>query len=108
MFSRASGKRGSCVVKERRSRSPLAVGLEWASRVTTIGLGFALPPVLGYGLDLWLGSTPAATIIGAVLGFATGIMNTLKMAEQLSREARHLANQAREKQNLRKPPPTSV
>jgi F0F1-type ATP synthase assembly protein I len=84
------------------------VGLELASRVTTIGLGFALPPVLGYGLDHWLGSTPAATIIGAVLGFATGMMTTLKTAEQLSREARHSAKQAREKQDLGQPPPTSV
>ena len=45
----AAGKRESCVVEQPESRSALAVGIEWASRVTTIALGFSLPALLGFG-----------------------------------------------------------
>ena len=30
------------------------VGFEWASRVTTIALGFSVPALIGFGLDRWL------------------------------------------------------
>jgi hypothetical protein len=69
------------------------VGIEWASRVTTIGLEFALPPLLGYGVDSWLRTTPVATITGAVLGFATGMMHTVSMVRQLPGQVRGRADQ---------------
>jgi hypothetical protein len=78
------------------------VGIEWASRVTTIGLEFALPPLLGYGVDSWLRTTPVAMITGAVLGFATGMMATVKMARQFSDQARGKAGRCRDD---RSPPP---
>ena len=71
----AAGKLESCVVEHPEPRSPLGVGLELASRITTIGLEFALPAAAGYGLDSWLGTTPAATLIGAVLGFLAGMFH---------------------------------
>jgi ATP synthase protein I len=77
----------SCVVEPPESRSPLAVGMEWASRVTTIGLEFALPVVLGYGVDSWLHTTPAGIILGALLGFALGMLHAVQMARQLGGEA---------------------
>jgi F0F1-type ATP synthase assembly protein I len=60
----------------------MAVGMQWASRVTTLGLEFALPPLLGVYLDRRWGSTPLATVIGAVLGFAVGMMHVLRIARQ--------------------------
>jgi hypothetical protein len=60
------------------------VGLELASRITTIGLEFALPPVAGFGVDYWLGTTPAATLIGAVLGFVVGMLHAVRMSSELA------------------------
>jgi F0F1-type ATP synthase assembly protein I len=70
------------VAEHRESRSRLAVGLEWASRITTIALEFSLPALLGYALDHWWHTTPAGTLVGAVLGFAAGMVHTLKLAQQ--------------------------
>jgi len=71
------------VIKQQESQSPLALGIAWASRVTTIGLMFALPAMLGYGVDSWLHTTPAGTIVGAGVGFATGMLQTVRMSRQL-------------------------
>ena len=62
--------------------SILSVGMQWASRVTTVGLEFALPPLLGVWLDRWWGTTPWATVVGAVLGFAVGMMHILRIARE--------------------------
>jgi hypothetical protein len=59
------------------------VGLELASRITTIGLEFALPPVAGFGVDYWLGTTPAGTLTGAVLGFAVGMLHAVRLSSEL-------------------------
>jgi F0F1-type ATP synthase assembly protein I len=72
------------VVEQPESRSPLAVGLDLASRVTTIGLEFALPVAGGYGVDSWLGTMPAGTITGAVLGFLAGMLHAVRMSRELS------------------------
>jgi F0F1-type ATP synthase assembly protein I len=60
------------------------VGLELASRITTIGLEFALPPVAGFGVDYWLGTTPAGTITGAILGFVVGMLHVVRMSSELA------------------------
>ena len=65
------------------SRSALAVGVEWASKVTAIAVGFSLPAFIGFGLDRWLGSTPVATMIGIVLGFVSGLLQTIRLASNL-------------------------
>jgi ATP synthase protein I len=67
------------------SRSVLAVGMEWAARITTIGLEFALPPLLGSWADRWCRTGPWLMIVGAVLGFGVGMMHVLQLARQNSR-----------------------
>jgi ATP synthase protein I len=62
--------------------STLSVGMQWASRVTTVGLEFALPALMGAGLDRWWGTGPLATVVGAVLGFAVGMMHILRIARE--------------------------
>jgi len=77
------------VVEQPESQSALSLGLGWASRVTTIGFGFAVPVMIGYGVDRWLRTIPVATITGAVLGFVTGMVQVLKIAgEDPSRRKR--------------------
>jgi F0F1-type ATP synthase assembly protein I len=59
--------------------------MQWASRVTTVGLEFALPPLLGALLDRRLGTSPAALLVGAVLGFVVGIVHLLQIAREGTR-----------------------
>jgi ATP synthase protein I len=65
-----------------QSRSFLAVGMDWAARVTTIALEFALPPLLGSLADRWLLISPWLTVVGAVLGFVVGMMHVLRLAHE--------------------------
>jgi F0F1-type ATP synthase assembly protein I len=74
------GAREGCV--NQPPRSSLAVAVQWASRVTTVGLEFALPALLGVGLDRWWKTAPLATVVGAVLGFAVGMMHILRLARE--------------------------
>ncbi len=75
--------RESGLSRQPDRRSSLAIGLDLASRVTTIGLEFALPAAAGYGLDTWLGTKPAVTVVGVVLGFLTGMFHAVKMASRM-------------------------
>jgi F0F1-type ATP synthase assembly protein I len=61
-------------------RSPWALAMEWASLVTTIGMEMVLPTLGGFALDRWLGTLPIFLLIGAVLGFALGLLHLLKLA----------------------------
>ena len=73
---------GKWYVPPPERRSALSAGVEWASRISTIGLEFALPPLAGAGLDRWWGTSPWATVVGAALGFAVGMMHLLRVARQ--------------------------
>jgi len=77
------GKRETCVIQEPDTRSALSIGLDWGTRVTTIGLEFALPAFLGFGLDRWWGTSPWLTLLGALLGVATGMIHVLRLAFRL-------------------------
>lgn len=63
-------------------RSNLSVGIGWASRVTTVGLEFVVPALLGVLLDRQLGTSPLALLTGAVLGFAIGMVHILRIARE--------------------------
>jgi Putative F0F1-ATPase subunit Ca2+/Mg2+ transporter len=71
------------VVEQPEPRSPLGVGLELASRVATVGLEFALPAAAGYWADSRLGTMPAATVTGAVLGFLVGMLHAVRMSREI-------------------------
>lgn len=63
------------------SRSPLSIGMDWAARITTLGLEFVLPALGGVFLDRYLGTMPLLTLIGSVFGFAIGMSQLLKIAK---------------------------
>jgi ATP synthase protein I len=71
------------VIEHRDSRSTFSLGIAWASTITTIGLEFTLPMLLGYGLDRLLGSVPIATMVGVVLGLVLGMLHTVRLGQQL-------------------------
>jgi F0F1-type ATP synthase assembly protein I len=70
------------VTRPEEPRSSLAVGIEWASRVSTVGLTFVVPPLLGHLADRGMGTSPVGLLIGAVLGFAVGMMSILRIARE--------------------------
>jgi hypothetical protein len=75
--------RESCVVEQRDPGPAFADGMMWASRITTVALGFSLPPLFGFALDRWWGTIPVATMIGAVLGFTSGMLQIMRLARDL-------------------------
>jgi F0F1-type ATP synthase assembly protein I len=56
--------------------------MDWAARVTTIALEFALPPLLGFWADRSWGTLPWLSVTGAVLGFAVGMTHVLRLAKE--------------------------
>lgn len=62
--------------------SVVSLGVRWATRVTSIGLEFALPPLLGGYLDRRWGLGSALTIVGALFGFLAGMIHLLAIARE--------------------------
>ena len=66
--------------------SVVSAGVRWAHRITTIGLEFALPPLLGGYLDRRWGLGSALTIVGAILGFGMGWYHLVAISRELASE----------------------
>ncbi|MDR3617874.1 MAG: AtpZ/AtpI family protein [Paludisphaera borealis] len=79
------GEREAIVIDDQDSRSSLSVGLDWSARVTTIGLEFCVPAVLGHVVDRWLSTAPWLTVLGALLGMAIGMLHVLRLPGELAR-----------------------
>ena len=60
---------------------PMSEGMAWASRITGVALGFALPILLGALIDNWLHSGPVGVLLGLVLGFTAGMAQLLRIAK---------------------------
>ncbi len=67
---------------------PMSIGLYWASRVTTVGLEFALPALGGLWLDRHWPLGPAGVIVGAAIGFAVGMLHLLKISRDGGKDGR--------------------
>ena len=66
-------------------RSPMSVGIEWASKISSLGFLFAIPPILGYVLDHKVGSAPVGLLVGMLLGFGGGMIYILRLARDSAR-----------------------
>lgn len=73
----------------RDDRSPLALGLEWSSRITTVALEMVIPALIGYWLDLWLGTRALFLIAGSLLGFAAGLFSLLRLTRPVKPNKKH-------------------
>lgn len=70
------------VTVARPSRSDsLSMGLMWASRVTSLAFGFALPPTLGAWIDNRYGSSPVGILIGVGFGVLSGFLQILRIVQ---------------------------
>jgi hypothetical protein len=65
-------------------RSPLAAGIDWASRIGALGLEFSLPALLGHFLDGKWGTRPWGLLGGMILGFTVGMIHLLRIARDSS------------------------
>jgi F0F1-type ATP synthase assembly protein I len=61
------------------------VTLSLAANLSSIGLEFALPMLLGLYLDQKLGSKPVLLLVGMALGFAIGIFHLVRIAQGTSK-----------------------
>ncbi len=77
----------SSTSKKPDTRSPLAKGWAIGSEVVGLSLQFALPLFGGFLLDRWLGSAPAATIAGGILGLAVAILGFVAFVRRLDQQA---------------------
>jgi hypothetical protein len=64
----------------RPSADPLALAIEWVSKITTVALEMVLPAIGGRYLDQRL-STQYWALIGLVLGFSVGMWHLLQMTK---------------------------
>ncbi len=78
--------------EQRDDRSPLVLGLQWSSRITTVSLEMVVPALAGYWLDWKLGTPLLFLVLGAVLGFAVGLRSLLRMTRPTT-----VGNETREK-----------
>ncbi len=60
-------------------RSALALGMAWASRVTTICLEMVIPGLIGHWADQWLGTGFVLLVLGVILGLVTGMWHLIQV-----------------------------
>jgi hypothetical protein len=77
-FLQPSRKSDRGVVQQPDRRPPVAVAVEWVSKITTVSLEMVLPAVGGSYLDKRLG-TNYWTLVGVVLGTVVGLWHLLQM-----------------------------
>lgn len=65
--------------------SPLSLGLQWATTITTIGFEMALPTLAGWWLDQKFKTAPVWTIVLAVLGFTVAMRHLWEISKRLGR-----------------------
>jgi F0F1-type ATP synthase assembly protein I len=64
------------------ARSPLSAGIAWASRITTLALGFVLPILAGSWADGRLGTKPWLMLGGFALGLAVGTVQLMQIVRE--------------------------
>ncbi|MGI9518012.1 MAG: AtpZ/AtpI family protein [Pirellulaceae bacterium] len=71
----------------RDDRSPVAKAISKATEITTVSFMMVVPILLGYWLDLYLGTVPLFAILGLVLGMSGGIWQLIKLVNRQSSES---------------------
>ena len=66
------------VKQDQRNIHPLALAMEWVTKITTVALEMVLPTIGGSYLDRWYG-TKYWALAGLVVGFSVGMWHLLQM-----------------------------
>lgn len=59
----------------------MALGMAWASRITSIGMSFVVPVFVGVLIDRWLKIEPIGAVIGVILGFVVSMLQIMRIAK---------------------------
>ena len=69
------------MTKSLDNRPPLALAMQWVSRVTTVSLEMVLPGLLGYWADQQWNSEPVLLVLGVILGFSVGMWHLVTLTK---------------------------
>ena len=76
---------------ERRPRDSLHSGIAkamvWATRCSSVAMQFAVPPAAGLWLDHRYQTKPIGVCVGAVIGFAVGFRELLRLVRQMDSQS---------------------
>lgn len=67
-------------------RSPIAVGLQWATRITSVSMMFVVPTGIGWWCDQRWGTAPWLLLTGVAVGMVTGAMAFWQIVKELEKE----------------------
>jgi hypothetical protein len=67
-------------------RSPIAIAYTWASRIIGVSLEMVIPGVLGFWLDVRLGTVCLFTVIGFSGGLVLGLWHLIRMTSPVAGE----------------------
>jgi F0F1-type ATP synthase assembly protein I len=67
-----------------RKRDSLAQNYLWASRATNVAMSAVVPAALGYGADMYFGTSPWLVITGTALGFITMMRELMRLTDKTS------------------------
>lgn len=75
------------MVDSNDDRSKVAIGYQWACRITGVCLQMVIPLLMGYYLDQRLGIVPVLTLLGLAFGMWLGGMGLLRIVKQSERNS---------------------
>ena len=67
---------------DRDGRSPVARGYVLATRITSIGMQMAFPPLIGWWLDNKFNTGPWILVAGSALGFGVSMLELVRLARE--------------------------
>lgn len=73
-------------------RPPMAIAMEWVSKITSVSVMMVLPAVVGYWADSRWGSGPWLLVLGATAGLAIFLTQLLQMVGDPRRKKNGDAN----------------
>jgi F0F1-type ATP synthase assembly protein I len=69
-------------------RSSIAIGMQWATRITSLAFEMVVPALLGYWGDEKWGTAPWLVITGAVVGMLSAGLHFKQIMDELAGRSR--------------------
>jgi hypothetical protein len=63
----------------------MAAAMQWVSQITTISFSLALPPLGGYWLDNYFGTSPWLLIVGALFGMLAATLEFVALVRSMEK-----------------------
>lgn len=82
LFRVARKRRAANVAQPNDDRSPLAIGMSWATTIMALSAQMAVPPLLGYWVDQRLGTRLVFLFLGLALGVTLSTLGLIRIAKQ--------------------------